>query len=65
MLSLKEDIKRRLERAEKKVKYIKEKHGDNPSKDFNYWGGRELGHWEGVVSTYDYILGKLEEDKIQ
>jgi hypothetical protein len=45
---------------------IKEKHGDNPNQRFNYFGGQELGYWEGMLGAYQNVLDEIEsmENKI-
>lgn len=62
MRELKKYLIRRKERAQKKVDSIKEIHGDNPASKFNYFGGQNLGYWEGRASAFEDILDELEGD---
>ncbi|MCA1021484.1 hypothetical protein [Halobacillus litoralis] len=60
MDDLKGFISRRMEHADRWVKYLKNEHGDLPSKTHTYYGGHRLGYWEGKLAAYDHILEKLE-----
>lgn len=40
-------LKRRIERVEERIDYIRTKQGNNPSQTHNYHGGWSLGYWEG------------------
>ena len=51
----------RIKRTEKQVESIKDKHGDNPGKTHTYYGGWDLGYYEGMLTAYHNILDKLDE----
>lgn len=57
---LKGYLKRRIKHAQKRVNMIEEKHGSNPSKDYNYHGGMDLGMWKGLLTGYENTLDEIE-----
>lgn len=54
-------IKRKIDFFNKKIEEIKLKHGDNPTENYNYYGGYSLGYWEGKLSTYEDLLDSIDE----
>lgn len=53
-------IQRKVLHCQKRADELKEHHGDNPSKDFNYYGGYDLGYWKGRLSALEDILDEIE-----
>lgn len=58
---LKKYVEHRRDTAEKRERRVKTAHGDNPSKDFTYWGGHLLGYHQGFASAMDFVLAKIEQ----
>ena len=46
-----EHIKRKIGRMQERVDMMKKEHGKNPTEKFNYYGGWELGYFEGLISA--------------
>lgn len=56
-------IRKKMERASLKEDMYREKHGPNPTENYNYYGGWSLGYWEGMLSVCEDILDALEKMK--
>jgi hypothetical protein len=61
MTELKEFLLRRISHAEKRVNELKAKHGSNPNETHTYYGGWDLGYWQGMLAAYHNVLDELEE----
>lgn len=61
MNDLKAYLKRRISHMSKRVERLKEKYGDNPTETYNFYGGQELGYWQGMLSAYENALDEIEE----
>jgi hypothetical protein len=48
--------------AESRVASVKKSLGDNPVKTHNYYGGQNLGYWEGRMTAYENVLDFLEKE---
>lgn len=59
---MKEKIERKIKRAQKRVDEMKKAHGNNPGSTHTYFGGWDLGYWEGRLSALQDILDELEGD---
>lgn len=55
-------LKRRLQHAEKRVSEIQERQGPDPIVQVNYYGGKELGYWEGLATAYENALDEVKGD---
>lgn len=59
----KEQLERKIKRVSEKIKYLKDKHGPNPSQNYTYHGGWDLGYFEGQLSVLEDLLLMEEEKK--
>lgn len=53
-------LERKIRRYENVVNDLKERHGDNPSRDFTYHGGWELGYYQGMLAVLYNLLDEEE-----
>lgn len=58
---LEEYVKKRIEHAEKRNRVLVVKHGEEPEKNYTYYGGQEQGRWAGNIHAYHNVLEKLDE----
>jgi len=58
--SLASYLERRIQHAQSRADTTKESHGANPSDTHTYYGGQELGRWEGKVSAYENVQDFLK-----
>lgn len=59
-MKLKEYLAGRISHAEKRYTSIKESHGNNPNEKYTYYGGQELGYWQGMLNAYQNALDESE-----
>ena len=59
--NFKEYLLKRISRADKRISLIKESHGDKPNETHNYFGGQNLGYWQGILFAYENILDEIEK----
>lgn len=52
-------LRRKIVHARKRAMQLKEMHGENPTEKYNYYGGHNLGYWEGKQSAYELILDEI------
>ena len=58
--TIEEFLQGRIKHARIKVNSIREYQGDEPNERYNYFGGWDLGYWEGKLFVYEDILDEIE-----
>lgn len=65
MKTLIDYLSKRIAHAEKRIEVFKKSHGDNPGETHTYFGGWDLGCWEGKLSAYQNALDEINDfDKL-
>src|SRR5690625_634962 len=51
----------RISHASKRVQQFRESRGESPAETHTYYGGWDLGYWEGKLSAYEDMLDKTRD----